>query len=172
MFHGHLDYLQKSPLGGRPNTKLGDHSTPNAHNCWFILFFHVWGPAWIEIHWNSIWLKAWSHVTSHYTWRSVTTLHAFGGVLGWPSDTFFWALTNSWTRLLARLWSGPKVANSLVKQFSVFAVLGMIKAWVHFWHIERVKWALYVPSCTLSKWMCNSLSVIRSQSSMQWEIKA
>jgi hypothetical protein len=25
MFHGHLDYSQKPPLGGRPNTKPGDH---------------------------------------------------------------------------------------------------------------------------------------------------
>ena len=25
MFHGHLDYFLKSPLGGRPDTKLGDH---------------------------------------------------------------------------------------------------------------------------------------------------
>ena len=24
MFHDHLDYFQKPPLGGRPNTKLGD----------------------------------------------------------------------------------------------------------------------------------------------------
>ena len=30
MFHGHLDYSQKSPLGGRPNTKPGDHGTSNA----------------------------------------------------------------------------------------------------------------------------------------------
>ena len=38
MFHGLLDYFQKRPLGGRPNTKPGDHSTPNAHNRWFIMF--------------------------------------------------------------------------------------------------------------------------------------
>ena len=38
-------------------------------------------------------------MTSHYTWRSVTTLHDVGGVLGRPSDTFFWALTISWSRL-------------------------------------------------------------------------
>ena len=25
IFHGHLDYFQNSPLGGRPNTKRGDH---------------------------------------------------------------------------------------------------------------------------------------------------
>ena len=26
----------------------GDHGTPNVHNCWFILVYHVWGPAWME----------------------------------------------------------------------------------------------------------------------------
>ena len=42
MSHGHLDYFQKQPFGGRPNTKLlGDHGTPQAHNRWFILFYHV-----------------------------------------------------------------------------------------------------------------------------------
>ena len=29
----------------RPNTKLGDHGTPNVHNRWFFLFYYVWGPA-------------------------------------------------------------------------------------------------------------------------------
>ena len=38
MFHGHLDYFQKPPLEGRPNTKPEDHGTPNAHNRWFILY--------------------------------------------------------------------------------------------------------------------------------------
>jgi hypothetical protein len=32
MFHGHLDYFQKPLLGGRPNTKLGDHGTPNTQD--------------------------------------------------------------------------------------------------------------------------------------------
>jgi hypothetical protein len=68
MFHDHLDYFQKPPLGGRPHTKPGDHSSPNAHNHWFVLFYHVWGSAWIKIHWNSMWLRARSHMTSHYTW--------------------------------------------------------------------------------------------------------
>ena len=27
MFHGHLDYFLKPPLGGRPHTKPGDHGT-------------------------------------------------------------------------------------------------------------------------------------------------
>ena len=73
MFHGHLEYFQKPPLGGRPTRKPGDHGTSNAHNRWFILLYHAWGPAWIEIHWNDIWLRAQSHTTSHDTWGSVTT---------------------------------------------------------------------------------------------------
>jgi hypothetical protein len=101
-------FLKKPLLGDRSNIKLGHHGTPNAQNRWFILVYHMWGPAWLEIHWNSIWLRVRSHMTSHYTWGSVTTLHDFGGVLGWPLDTFFWALTISWSWLLARVWSGPK----------------------------------------------------------------
>ena len=43
-------------------------------------------------------------MASHYTWGSVTTLqHDFGGVLGRPLDTFFWALTTSRSQLLARV---------------------------------------------------------------------
>ena len=86
MVHG---LFQKPPPGGRPNTKPGDYGTPNAHNCWFILFHNVWGPTWIEIHWNRIWLRALSQMTSHYTWGPLTTQHGLGGVLGWPLDTLF-----------------------------------------------------------------------------------
>ena len=34
MFHGHLDYFPKPPLGDRPNTKLGDYGTLKSHNYW------------------------------------------------------------------------------------------------------------------------------------------
>ena len=51
-------------------------------------------------------------MTSHYTRGSVTTLRDFGGVLGQPWDAFFWALTTSWSRLLARVWSGPQARPS------------------------------------------------------------
>ena len=112
-FLGHLDYFQKPPLGGRSNTKHGDHGTPNAHNRWFIPFFyHNWGSEWIKTHWNSIWLRTRSHMPSQYTWESMTTLHDFGGVLGWPLNTLFWALTVSWSQLLARVWSGPQSSVS------------------------------------------------------------
>ena len=66
MFHGHLDYFQKPHLGGRLNTKLGDHGTLNAHNHWFILSYHVRGPAWREVYWNSIWWRP-SHIWLHTT---------------------------------------------------------------------------------------------------------
>jgi hypothetical protein len=46
----------------------------------------------------------------------MTTLHDFGGVLGRPLDTFFWALTISWSRLLARVYSGPKYNLTLLIQ--------------------------------------------------------
>jgi hypothetical protein len=39
---GYLDYFQKPPLGGRPNTKPSeDHGTLNARNRWFVLFYHA-----------------------------------------------------------------------------------------------------------------------------------
>ena len=107
MFHGHLDYFPKPPLGGRPNTKPGHHGTPNAYNCCFILFYHVWGPAWIKNPWNNFWLRACSHMTSHYTWGSVTTIHDFGGGLGTAFGHLLWALTITWSWLLACVWSGP-----------------------------------------------------------------
>ena len=55
----------------------------------FILFYHVWAPTWIEIHWNRIWLRAYSHMASRYNWGPVPSLHDFEGVLGRPSDTLF-----------------------------------------------------------------------------------
>jgi hypothetical protein len=85
--------------------KLGDHDTPNTHNRWFILLYHAWGHAWIKIHWNSIWLRAQSHMASHYTCGSTTTLHDIGGVLGRPLDTFSWALTLLWSRAAVSIWS-------------------------------------------------------------------
>ena len=77
----------------------------------FDLFYFIMceDPTQIEVHWNSIWLRARSHMASHYTWRPVTALHGFGGVLGRPLDTLFWALKTPWSRLLAHVCSGPKL---------------------------------------------------------------
>ena len=82
MFHGHLDYFPKPPLEGRPNTKLGDHGTLKSHNCWFTIFYHVWGPAWIANHSintrlrrGHIWLhtKLEGHDRSTRLWRCIGT---------------------------------------------------------------------------------------------------
>jgi hypothetical protein len=124
-----LDCFQNSPLGGRPNTKPGDHGTLNARNLWFYSFIIiVWGFAWIEIHWNGIWLRTRSHMTSHYSWGSMTTLHIFGGVLGRPFKTFFWALTISWSRLLARVWKWPLGVSNL--ESHVFFPLTQVQKWM------------------------------------------
>ena len=114
MFHGHLDDFQKPPLGGRPTTKPGDHGTPNAHHRRCILIYYVWRPIRITIQQNSMRSRARSHATSHYTWGPMTTQCGFGGVLGHPLDTFNWALTISWSWLLACMWSGLESAWSVM----------------------------------------------------------
>ena len=95
------------------NTKPGDHW----HNRWLVLFYHVWGPTWIEIHRNSIWLRAQSHMISLYTCKSMTALHDFGGVLGRPSDTFFFALSQFHARAL-----GSKASYIWTNQPNVWVV--------------------------------------------------
>ena len=84
MFRGHLDYFQKPPLWGRPNTKPGDHGILNAHNYRFILFYHVWGPA-IAFGWGPghVWLHTaledpWPHYMNwEVCWDGLWTL-SFG----------------------------------------------------------------------------------------------
>ena len=56
-------------------------------------FIMVWGPTWIEIHWNSIWLRSWSHMTSHYTRGSMTTLHDGWRCVGTPFGHFSFGLS-------------------------------------------------------------------------------
>ena len=38
MLHGHLDYFQKPHVGERPNTKPGDHDTPDAHESQLMVY--------------------------------------------------------------------------------------------------------------------------------------
>ena len=64
-----LGLFSKPSFGDKSNTKPGDCGIPNAHNRWFILFNHVWRPAWIDIHWNNIWLKdghIWLHTRAQH----------------------------------------------------------------------------------------------------------
>ena len=66
--------FQKRPLGGRPHTKPpGDHGTPNAHNCRFILFHHARGSRVNRIHRNNI--RSRYPVTRGFTLHSRTRDH-------------------------------------------------------------------------------------------------
>jgi hypothetical protein len=73
----HISYMvtwiifKKPLLGNRPNTKPWDRGTLNAHNCWCILFYHVWGTAWIKNSLKYNWLRAqymWLHTTLEDPW--------------------------------------------------------------------------------------------------------
>ena len=67
VFHGHLDYFQKPPLGGSLTQSKESMALRTFTTIDLFYLYHVWGPAWIETHWVSVWLRARSHMTySHY----------------------------------------------------------------------------------------------------------
>ena len=106
MFRGHLDYFQKPPLKSRSNTKPGEATALRILITIDLFYiYHGWGPAWIKFIEITF---CWGPVTYDCMIRDHTTTW-FGRCLGWPLDTFFWARRISWSRLLARVWSGPKV---------------------------------------------------------------
>ena len=151
MFLNHLDYFQKTPLGSRPNTKPKDHGTLITHNRWFTLFHQVWGLAWIEIPWNNIWLRARSHMTSHYTWGSVTTLHGdFGGVLGRPLDTLLGS-HNLLVTALGSLAHGPEcIQNCLPRHWT--------SSFDWFW--RKNSWdQTHVTSFSYKHWTCQPVRI-------------
>ena len=149
----------------------------NARNRRFILFYHVLGPAWIKIHWNSIWLRAQSRMTSHYIWGFVTTLYDCGGVLWRPLDTFFWALTISWSQLLARVWSGPELnlcsccclfdatieLHAMVKiiqwlfnynlEVDFICSEGLLHSWFIFFYMQCMPLPRDIPKLSINTWV-------------------
>jgi hypothetical protein len=92
MFHGRLDCFQKLLLGGRPDTKPGDHGTLHVHNRWLILFYFL-SCVKARMNRNSFEIaigRGPDHICLHTTLEgTVTTLHDFGDVLGRP----FWTLS-------------------------------------------------------------------------------
>jgi hypothetical protein len=56
-------------------------------------------------------------MTSHYAYEPMTTLHDVRSVLGQPLDTFFWALTISWSRP----WLMCEVALSILSKSRIEA---------------------------------------------------
>ena len=71
MFHGHLDCFQKPPLGGKSTQNRETMALWTLTTVNLFYFYHVWGPVWIEIHWNRIWLgpdHIWLHPTLEVVW--------------------------------------------------------------------------------------------------------
>ena len=98
---------------GDQTQKLGDHGTPNGHNCLIILFYHVWGPTWIEIHWNNIWLTVRSHMT--YTTLEGPWPHYIILKVSWES---LWTLSFGPSQFLGHgSWLMCGVALSVMPQF-------------------------------------------------------
>ena len=94
-------------LGYGPNTKPRDRDTPKSHNRWFMIFYHVWGPTWIEFNWNRISLRDRFHMTSHYTWGPVTILHM---ILEVSWDGIWTLLLGSHNLMVTALWLVYEVA--------------------------------------------------------------
>ena len=104
-FHGHLDYFFKNHLlkvGNLTQTAKPCHSKrpqPLIHSTL----------SRVSIRMNRNSLKQYSvedpvtYDFTHYTWRSVTTRHDFGGELGRLGTLLFWAPTIAWSRPLARM---------------------------------------------------------------------
>ena len=132
MFHNHLDYFRKPLLGGRPNTKLGDHGTLNAHNCWFILFYHVWGPACIKtlieiaFGWGS------GHIWLCTTLEDVTTLHDFWRCLGTAFGHFLLGSHNFMVMALGSCVKWPLICLWWYRSQSFFWLLQILSTFI-FW---------------------------------------
>ena len=71
----------------RPNTKPGDRGAPISHNRRFGIFHRVRG----------------SHVFKKFVEIGNSTLHGFEKCLGTVVERPFWALTISWSRVLAHV---------------------------------------------------------------------
>jgi hypothetical protein len=76
-----------------------------------LFFFIMYEDLKSKIHCNSIWLRAQSYMTKHYTTLQCPWPHYMIAQVSWdwPLDTSFWALTIPWSQLLARVWSGSYV---------------------------------------------------------------
>ena len=113
-----LGLFSKPPLGGRPNTKLGDHDTSSIYSILSRMRIRMNKNS----HWNGIWLRTRSHMTSHHTWGSVTPLHDFGGCFRTAFGHFSFGLSpshghGSWRVCVVAL--GPCPWNKLTFKFQV-----------------------------------------------------
>ena len=124
-----------------------------------ICFYHAYGPSWIEVHWDSIWLWTRSHMTSHYTWGFVTTLRVSGGVLGWPLDTFFGLSQFHGHGSRSRMWSGP---NKSFQKSPKTRIVAMTMWMSITWNIARTS------CCNIIRCNKRILSSYHSSSKRAW----
>ena len=113
----------------------------------------------------------------------MSALHNFGGVLGWPLDTFFWALTisRSWSRLLARVWSGPYVIPDIVSNGLFDVIKIYITCHLFFFYKTRIPLCCALVEspplsilqfCTLLLWREDkSVELNGSWKVCKWELK-
>ena len=97
--------FKKPPLGGRPNTKL---ETMALQHLTLLCSNHVWGP---RMNRNSLKYQLIKDlVTYDFTLHLRACDHTpwFWKCLETTFGHFFWALIVSWSRVLTRVWSGPK----------------------------------------------------------------
>ena len=119
------------------------------------------GPTWMEIHWNSNWLTARSHVTSHYNWGSVTTLHDFGGVLGRPLDTFLLGSHKFMITAFSSCVKWPWVVSRTVTNGSIWN-FELCKCTIKR-YMALVLWAFRMPLIVLGLW--TGLGIVTNMSS-------
>jgi hypothetical protein len=124
MFHDHLDYFQKPRLGGRPNTKLGDHGTPNTHHHLFIVFYHVWRPARIKISLKIAFGWGFGHIWLHTTW--------FWRWLGTAFGHFVLGSYNFMVTALGSCVKWPLVLSTLL------AVALAIRMWTYYYYCKSI----------------------------------
>ena len=100
MFHGHLDYIQKPHVGGRPSTTSKDHGNLESHNRWLIIFWWV-DSAWIEcieISFGQGPNHTWLHTTLEGPWPHYVILEVSwdGGLWTLPFGLSHFHSHNSW----------------------------------------------------------------------------
>jgi hypothetical protein len=87
--------FKNPPLGGRLDTKLGEHGTLKSHNHWFIRFYHAWGPrvnaTSLKEHWigwgpDMIWEVSWDGLWTHLLGPHNFMVMALGSCVQWPLD--------------------------------------------------------------------------------------
>ena len=107
---------------------LTQNRTLNAHNCWFILFYHAWGP---RVYRNSLEMAfgwgpghIWLHTTLEGPWPQYMMLEVSWDGL-WTLS--FGAFTIPWSWLLARVWTIERPRHSKLSELLIYSILSCMR---------------------------------------------